>query len=246
MDSSLEGKIFNRWKVVDYSLKKNGIHYWKCACACGTIKLVNQCNLLSDLSRSCGCLRSEFASTKKIDLVGKKFNRLLVIDECVDKKCTEAVWNCECECGNITKVKASKLKNGSTKSCGCYTRERIKIAGTDWARSKEGRKIISERNRKRVGTLAANWKGGLEEENIRLRYSVESRAWRQKVYERDGFLCQNCKIKGNRLNAHHIIPWASNPDLRFDINNGITLCKSCHIIEHKRGGNPKIRHKVAV
>ena len=36
-----------------------------------------------------------------------------------------------------------------------------------------------------------------------------------------------CKSK-KRLNAHHIQKWASASALRFDVDNGITLCYWCH------------------
>lgn len=53
--------------------------------------------------------------------------------------------------------------------------------------------------------------------------------WRKDVYARDGFMCQwpNCNSK-KKLNAHHINTWANFPGLRFDINNGITLCYNHH------------------
>ena len=55
------------------------------------------------------------------------------------------------------------------------------------------------------------------------------RDWRVKVYKRDKFTCQmpGCKCK-KRLNAHHIQKWASASALRYDIDNGITLCRFCH------------------
>lgn len=56
-------------------------------------------------------------------------------------------------------------------------------------------------------------------------------AWRQAVYQRDGFKCQmpNCRCGGKGyLNAHHIIRWADAPKLRYDVNNGITLCYHAH------------------
>ena len=59
--------------------------------------------------------------------------------------------------------------------------------------------------------------------------------WRVDVYKRDNFTCQmpNCGSKG-RLNAHHIKRWADNPILRFNVNNGITLCHKCHKMIHNK------------
>jgi predicted restriction endonuclease len=53
--------------------------------------------------------------------------------------------------------------------------------------------------------------------------------WRNEVYKRDNFECQwpNCNVK-NRLNAHHIQRWADHPGLRYNISNGITLCRIHH------------------
>jgi 5-methylcytosine-specific restriction endonuclease McrA len=53
--------------------------------------------------------------------------------------------------------------------------------------------------------------------------------WRISVYKRDNFTCQmpGCKKK-TTLQAHHIQKWANASMLRYDIDNGITLCKKCH------------------
>jgi hypothetical protein len=53
--------------------------------------------------------------------------------------------------------------------------------------------------------------------------------WRKDVYTRDSFCCQwpGC-INKKKLNAHHIRTWANYPALRYDVNNGITLCKQHH------------------
>ena len=53
--------------------------------------------------------------------------------------------------------------------------------------------------------------------------------WRKQVYKRDGRRCQmpGCKSK-YRIQAHHIKRWADAAYLRYDINNGITLCSKCH------------------
>lgn len=60
------------------------------------------------------------------------------------------------------------------------------------------------------------------------RRSSEYAEWRKSVFERDGYKCQMCGKKGGILNAHHIKKYSDYPSLRYDINNGKTLCKECH------------------
>lgn len=59
------------------------------------------------------------------------------------------------------------------------------------------------------------------------------REWRASVLERDEWKCTECgNDKREDLHVHHIKPWQSHPHLRFDENNGITLCKDCHKKKH--------------
>lgn len=59
--------------------------------------------------------------------------------------------------------------------------------------------------------------------------------WRDAVKEKDGWKCQHCGIdEKKKLHAHHIIAWDINPHLRFDLNNGMTLCKNCHAKEETK------------
>lgn len=67
------------------------------------------------------------------------------------------------------------------------------------------------------------------------RTSAEYVTWRKRVFERDNYTCQNCGIRGAKLNAHHIKPYAYFHDLRYDLGNGISLCVECHKQIHKRG-----------
>lgn len=55
--------------------------------------------------------------------------------------------------------------------------------------------------------------------------------WRSAVLRRDGRACQRCGAT-NKLHAHHIKPWATYPELRYVVENGITLCQACHSAEH--------------
>lgn len=69
-------------------------------------------------------------------------------------------------------------------------------------------------------------------ETAKKRNSHKYRMWRKSVIDRDG-ICAKCGSNHN-LEAHHIKPFAKFPECRFDLENGVTLCKPCHIEEHKR------------
>lgn len=86
------------------------------------------------------------------------------------------------------------------------------------------------------------WKGGISAIRYE-RCNYEYRAWRKSVFSRDLYTCQCCGIKNKAglkkavsLNAHHIKNWKDNPDDRYKIDNGITLCEQCHIKFHSMFG----------
>ena len=61
-------------------------------------------------------------SSRRMDLVGQKFGRLRVIGYSGESR-TRSMFSCECDCGEICIVLGNRLKNGHTKSCGCYGRD---------------------------------------------------------------------------------------------------------------------------
>ncbi len=84
----------------------------------------------------------------------------------------------------------------------------------------------------RRGDKSNFWKGGLTQKNynerVAIMNSTEYKKWRKEVFERDDYTCQFCKIRGGKLEADHINKFKDFPELRFDVNNGRTLCKECH------------------
>jgi len=95
--------------------------------------------------------------------------------------------------------------------------------GTHWKHSDS---IKGERNN--------NWKGGVTPINKKIRYSIEYKLWRTAVFKRDNYTCIWCRQKGGNLSADHIQLFSTNPELRFAIDNGRTLCKSCHLLRHRK------------
>lgn len=64
----------------------------------------------------------------------------------------------------------------------------------------------------------------------------ENSKWRKAVFERDDYTCKCCKTKGGKIVAHHLDGYNWCVERRFDINNGVTLCESCHKSFHKKYG----------
>lgn len=83
------------------------------------------------------------------------------------------------------------------------------------------------RSQNLTGELSPQWKDGRSLERQRGRLSSDLKIWRKAVFERDAYTCQDCGAKGS-LQAHHIKPFASFPELALDVNNGKTLCIECH------------------
>jgi len=84
----------------------------------------------------------------------------------------------------------------------------------------------------KTGKSSPSWKGEnyITPLHRRIRESKRYKKWREIVFERDDYICQNpeCQKRGGHLQAHHIFAFAKYPELRFDINNGLTSCIDCH------------------
>ena len=53
--------------------------------------------------------------------------------------------------------------------------------------------------------------------------------WRLNVCKRDNYKCKmNNQDCSGKIIAHHILGWSQHPELRYEVNNGITLCQFHH------------------
>lgn len=64
---------------------------------------------------------------KFIDLTGKRFGRLLIINRADDTNSGLVQWLCSCDCGVKATVRGGDLRSGDSKSCGCLKRELLFI-----------------------------------------------------------------------------------------------------------------------
>lgn len=74
-----------------------------------------------------------------------------------------------------------------------------------------------------------NWQGGITPEQKKIRNSKAMITWRETIFKRDNYTCQECGSRGVTLNADHIKPLALYPELCFSLKNGRTLCVTRHL-----------------
>lgn len=87
-----------------------------------------------------------------------------------------------------------------------------------------------------VGDKASNWNGGITSERLKIYNSDKYKNWRNACFKRDNYTCKKYGTK-TKIVVHHIKNFAKYPELRFDINNGITLSDKAHKEFHKIYGN---------
>lgn len=90
-----------------------------------------------------------------------------------------------------------------------------------------------------------SWNHNLtDEERINNRKTYDYIDWRKKVFSRDDFTCKCCgDNKGGNLEAHHILNYSEHEHLKLDLNNGLTMCKTCHKGFHDEFGYTKNNKK---
>lgn len=112
-------------------------------------------------------------------------------------------------------------------------------------------KEIEDRRKRNLKDKSHFWKGGTTTTAKHIKNLPEYHNWRMEIFKRDNFTCVFCGVNSNmgvELNADHIIPFSfivnkeiekygienlfikiKDCELLFNINNGRTLCRSCHL-----------------
>jgi len=98
--------------------------YFLCECDCGN-KIEIRGQDIGKKSKSCGCLLSD--TVRKLISPGTVFGRLTVLELCDPAEMKSSrnvlIYKCQCECGSVTNVPGTSLRDGNTRSCGCISRE---------------------------------------------------------------------------------------------------------------------------
>lgn len=117
----LIGRRFGRLTVIAEAYKTQSGIYWKCKCDCGNYTNVRASILKHGKTKSCGC----GMGWNKLDLKGKRFGRLVALEEVGRSSEGQVLWKCQCDCGNTSLVRATALRSGHIRSCGCASQEAV-------------------------------------------------------------------------------------------------------------------------
>ena len=138
-------------------------------------------------------------------------------------------------------------------------REKVSVALKGRKLPQEVKDKIGIAMRKRVKQGIHNfWKGGISRAYKELNHSlrnIEWRNWREAVFERDNYICQECGARSKKgeivfLHPHHIFPVVdcvreNKLNLIYEVDNGKTLCIECHKIVHGKNKSFKLKEAVA-
>jgi len=149
------------------------------------------------------------------EMIGQKFNRLLVLKYDVEvSKLKGCGWYlCRCDCSIEKVIRGSNLRNGSVKSCGCLC-------------SESARKRIIKFDKKcdRTGKNNSQYYHGFCTEEKEFRKIINAR---DKVCQHNGAGAHKGPLAAHHLDGDH---YNNNPE------NGSLLCRAHHM-SVTRGGN---------
>jgi hypothetical protein len=151
-------------------------------------------------------------------------------------------------CGRTFEHHTARKAKYCSKECWSKRNPRVLndclVCGKEfWSYKHQNQKYCSQKCRQfhlrelKKGEKSHFWTGGKTKKSKLMRTRAEYTDWRNAVFQRDDYTCQRCGIKSGNgfkvyLHAHHIKPMSEYPELRLNIDNGITLCKDCHLLEH--------------
>ena len=219
MYNDLIGKKFGRLTIIEIKNKpddyKSKGKYCLCKCDCGNEKIIRKHDVIHGNTISCGCYHREINSP---DLLGQCFGELIVIKQNNTDKHGNIMWLCRCNCGNEAVVRATRLRNGKTKSCGCLGAIKFKGYGE------------SSKN-----TIFSRYKKRAEKKNVEFSLSKD------RFFELTDGVCFYCGEKPSNVNKNK----NNNGDFiyngidRIDSSKGyiegnvVTSCSKCNFAKRE-------------
>ena len=130
------GKRFGKLTILGVSHREGRSLYWKARCDCGGEKTISSGSIRGGKGFHCDC--QPRTTGRRIDITGKKYGELTVLDFVRMDKKHGSVWRCSCSCGKEKDIVGNDLRTSHTKSCGCkqYTGHRTthgETKGEKWS-----------------------------------------------------------------------------------------------------------------
>lgn len=223
---------------------RSGLHY-RGLCECGTYCVVRvyeiKQNIKKACSKSCAFKGHKHSEETKLKMSAAKIGRY-VGDKSPSWK--GGLPNCT-GCGKVIKRESKLCSSCATKElwkspeyvtntikamkeAAHVNKERL-IKNLKWSMTLDERKAIS-------GPNSPLWKGNEVERDTHKGF--EYREWRKAVHRKCNYTCKKCGQFKGELQAHHIKAYRYKAT-RYDVDNGVTLCKSCHKTFHSKYGTIK-------
>ena len=122
----VSGQRFGRLIALAPTEKRasNGEIIWDCICDCGNHTISVATNLKRGHTTSCGCAKEDYIDSCKLDIIGRKYGKLTVIEEVFLNNKDGRYYKCLCDCGNEHICGTSDLTTGHTMSCGCLNKSK--------------------------------------------------------------------------------------------------------------------------
>lgn len=153
------------------------------------------------------------------------------------------------------KIAASRKGKPTTSGVACSPEKREKISasliGKPTGRRPSDKSIAAftaagrKNLRHESGAAHPNWKGGLTPIRQIDYGSEQYKNFVKSCLQRDNYTCKKCGAQNGegfkiRLQVHHKISYGERPDLRYTVDNGITLCFWCHKSAHRGKKRPAV------
>src|SRR2546430_826264 len=111
----LIGRTFGNLTVLSFALRNRwGGSTWLCKCLCGKETIVTGGHLTKGVTKSCGCKRglklNKYHNNRLIDITGKKYGLLTVVNQHLNPNKNETLWVCKCDCGNQIMAASHSLR----------------------------------------------------------------------------------------------------------------------------------------
>lgn len=188
----------------NYQHNKQPLRY---ICVCGNESVIKLNHLLNDrLCKTCGYNKARKTKTRRYEEVAKIFKShgFTLLSETYEGN--EQSLKYLCKCGRESHTSLSNL----------YSIRGCRDCWIDFLKSDE--------NPSRSLT---------KEERHLQRKTPEYKEWRTSVFERDSYTCKCCGQYGGSLQAHHLDAFHWCEEKRYEVSNGVTLCKTCHSEFHR-------------